>query len=179
MSLLDDFLVRAVIAGVGVALAAGPLGCFVVWRRMAYFGDAVDAATALQWGLINEVVAPDELAAFAEFGSDLDKSTQEALARGERLVEVLKQGQYVPMPVEKQVIQLYAATSKDENGVNWIRNVPVEQVVRYMAELTEFMDTQRPDVGRLVLEKRELNDEVKATLNKALTEFRDVFQVQA
>ena len=120
-----------------------------------------------------------ELAAFAQFGSDLDKTTQEALARGERLVEVLKQGQYVPMPVEKQVIQLYAATSKDETGVNWIRNVPVDQVVRYMRELTEFMDTQRPDVGRLILEKRELNDEVKSALNKALAEFRDVFQVQA
>ncbi len=120
-----------------------------------------------------------ELAAFAQFGSDLDKATQEALARGERLVEELQQGQYVPMPVEKQVIQLYAATSKDENGVNWIRNVPVDQVVRYMRELTEFMDTQRPDVGRLILEKRELNDEVKSALNKALAEFRDVFQVQA
>jgi len=120
-----------------------------------------------------------ELAAFAQFGSDLDKATQEALARGERLVEVLKQGQYVPMPVEKQIIQLYAATSKDENGVNWIRNVPVNQVVRYMKELTEFMDTQHPEIGRLILEKRELNDEVKTALNKALAEFRDVFQVQA
>ena len=120
-----------------------------------------------------------ELAAFSQFGSDLDKATQEALARGERLVEVLKQGQYVPMPVEKQVTQLYAATSKDENGVNWIRHVPVEQVIRYMAELSEFMDTRRPEVGRLVLEKRELNDEVKGALNKALAEFRDVFEARA
>ena len=120
-----------------------------------------------------------ELAAFSQFGSDLDKATQEALARGERLVEVLKQGQYVPMPVEKQVIQLYAATSKDENGVNWIRNVPVDQVIRYMAELIEFMDTRHPEVGRLVLEKKELNNEVKAAINAALTEFRDVFEVRA
>ncbi|WP_373047596.1 F0F1 ATP synthase subunit alpha [Vulgatibacter sp.] len=120
-----------------------------------------------------------ELAAFAQFGSDLDKSTQEALARGERLVEVLKQGQYVPMPVEKQVIQLYAATSKDENGVNWIRNVPVEEVTRYMRELSEFMDTRRPEVGRLILEKKELNNDVKAAINAALTEFRDVFEVKA
>ena len=120
-----------------------------------------------------------ELAAFAQFGSDLDKATQEALARGERLVEVLKQGQYVPMPVEKQVIQLYAATSKDESGVNWIRNVPVDQVIRYMAELTEFMDTRHPAVGRLILEKKELNNDVKAAHNAALTEFRDVFEVQA
>src|SRR5512138_1188987 len=60
-----------------------------------------------------------ELAAFAQFGSDLDKATQETLARGERLMEVLKQGQYVPMPVEKQVTQIYVATSKDEKGKNW------------------------------------------------------------
>ena len=120
-----------------------------------------------------------ELAAFSQFGSDLDKATQEALARGERLVEVLKQGQYVPMPVEKQVIQLYAATSKDENGVNWIRNVPVEGVQRYMNELSEFMDTRHPQVGRMILEKRELSNDVKAAINAALTEFRDVFEVQA
>src|SRR6201991_4011064 len=71
-----------------------------------------------------------ELAAFAQFGSDLDKATQETLARGERLVELLKQGQYEPMPVEKQVIQIYAATTKDEANNGWIRNVPVEQVGR-------------------------------------------------
>jgi len=119
-----------------------------------------------------------ELAAFAQFGSDLDKATQEALARGERLVEVLKQGQYEPMPVEKQVIQLYAATSKDAEGVNWIRHVPVDQVTRYMAELIAFMDTRHPEVGRMILEQKALTDEVKAALDKALAEFRDVFQVQ-
>src|SRR5687767_12292591 len=67
-----------------------------------------------------------EMAAFAQFGSDLDKATQETLARGARLVEVLKQGQYEPMPVEKQVMQLYAATNRDDpNKRGWIRNVPV------------------------------------------------------
>ncbi len=120
-----------------------------------------------------------ELAAFAQFGSDLDKSTQEALARGERLVEVLKQGQYQPMPVEKQVIQLYAATSKDENGVNWIRNVPVDDVQRYMKELIEFLDSRRPEVAKLVLEKKELSTEVKAEVDGALKQFRDVFQAKA
>src|SRR5512140_2455173 len=76
-----------------------------------------------------------ELAAFAQFGSDLDKATQETLARGARLVEVLKQGQYSPMSVEKQVIQIYAATMKDEKGQGWIRSVPVEKVGKYMTEL--------------------------------------------
>jgi F-type H+-transporting ATPase subunit alpha len=120
-----------------------------------------------------------ELAAFAQFGSDLDKATQETLARGERLVEVLKQGQYQPMPVEKQVIQIYAATNKDESGTGWIRNVPVEQVGRYMKELIEFLDTRHPDVARGIAEKKALDDGIKASLNKALAEFRGIFKAEA
>jgi len=120
-----------------------------------------------------------ELAAFAQFGSDLDKATQETLARGERLVEVLKQGQYLPMPVEKQVIQIYAATNKDETGTGWIRNVPVEQVGRYMKELVEFLDGRHPDIARKVAEKKSLDDEIKNALNKALTEFRGIFKAEA
>jgi F-type H+/Na+-transporting ATPase subunit alpha len=116
-----------------------------------------------------------ELAAFAQFGSDLDKATQETLARGERLVEVLKQGQYEPMPVEKQVIQIYAATSRDENGVGWIRHVPVPEVRRYMAELLEFMDTRHSEIGKAIVEKKQLDDDVKGQLDKALAEFKDVF----
>lgn len=117
-----------------------------------------------------------ELAAFAQFGSDLDRATQEALARGERLVEVLKQGQGEPMPVEKQVIQLYAATARDADGTGWIRNVPVAEVRRYLTELLEFIDTQHPEVVQLIREKKELNADVKAALDKALTTFRDIFQ---
>src|SRR6202022_3938357 len=79
-----------------------------------------------------------ELAAFSQFGSDLDKATQEALARGARLTEILKQGQYVPMPVEKQIIQIYAGTQRDKSGVNWVRNVEVSEVSRWMNELTQF-----------------------------------------
>src|ERR1700716_2677996 len=71
-----------------------------------------------------------ELAAFSQFGSDLDKSTQETLARGARLTELLKQGQYEPMPVEKQIVQIYAGTQKDKNGVVWIRTVEVNEVPR-------------------------------------------------
>jgi F-type H+-transporting ATPase subunit alpha len=117
-----------------------------------------------------------ELAAFAQFGSDLDRATQEALARGERLVEVLKQGQGEPMPVEKQVIQLYAATARDAEGTGWIRNVPVSDVRRYLAELLEFIDTQHPQVTQLIRDKKELNTEVKAALDQALATFRDIFQ---
>jgi F-type H+-transporting ATPase subunit alpha len=116
-----------------------------------------------------------ELAAFSQFGSDLDKATQEALARGERLVEVLKQGQYQPMTVENQVIQLFAATNKDAQGVGWIRNVAVDQVGRYMKELSEFMHGRHPEVGKAILEKKQLDDAVKGMLNAALAEFKDVF----
>jgi F-type H+-transporting ATPase subunit alpha len=119
-----------------------------------------------------------ELAAFAQFGSDLDKSTQETLARGERLVEVLKQGQYQPMPVEKQVIQLYAATSKDpKSGQIWLRPIPVGHVLRYIKELIEFMDARHPEIGRAIIEKKQLDDALKGSLDQALAEFRDVFVV--
>ena len=120
-----------------------------------------------------------ELAAFAQFGSDLDKATQDTLARGERMVEVLKQGQYQPMPVEKQVIQIYVATTLDEKRVNWIRNVPVEQVGRYMKELMEFLDARHPDIGKSIAEKKALDDGIKAGLNAALTEFRGIFSAEA
>jgi F-type H+-transporting ATPase subunit alpha len=120
-----------------------------------------------------------ELAAFAQFGSDLDKATQETLARGERLTEMLKQAQYVPMPVEKQVIQIYAATQKDENGVNWIRAVPVEQVGRYMKELTEYVEGRHGDVLKALHEKKQLDDPTRGALDKALAEFREVFQAEA
>jgi F-type H+/Na+-transporting ATPase subunit alpha len=116
-----------------------------------------------------------ELAAFAQFGSDLDKATQEILARGERLVEVLKQGQYQPMPVEKQVIQIYAATGKDEKGASWVRNVPVEGVSRYMKELVDFLDGRHPDLAKTIAEKRALDDELRRQLDLALAEFRGIF----
>jgi len=119
-----------------------------------------------------------ELQAFAQFGSDLDKATQETLARGARLVEVLKQGQYQPLPVEKQVIQIYAATSKDKDGTNWIRNVPVEQVPRYMTELIEFLDARHADVAKQIKEKKALDDAIKGAIDKALAEFRGLFKAQ-
>ncbi|WNG40885.1 F0F1 ATP synthase subunit alpha [Archangium minus] len=121
-----------------------------------------------------------ELAAFAQFGSDLDKATQETLARGARLVEVLKQGQYEPMPVEKQVMQLYAATNRDDaNKRGWIRQVPVSDVVRWMREFIEFADGRYPQIAKDIAAKRELTNEIKAALNKALAEFNDMFQPTA
>jgi F-type H+-transporting ATPase subunit alpha len=121
-----------------------------------------------------------ELAAFAQFGSDLDKATQETLARGERLTELLKQNQYEPMPVAKQVMQIYAATNRDDaQKRGWIRDVPVKDVVRWAKEFMEFSDGKFPQLAKDIAEKKELTADIKTTLNKALAEFNDVFQKTA
>ncbi|QSQ12414.1 F0F1 ATP synthase subunit alpha [Myxococcus landrumensis] len=118
-----------------------------------------------------------ELAAFAQFGSDLDKATQETLARGARMVELLKQGQYEPLPVERQVMQIYAATNRDDaKKRGWVRDIPVSDVVRWMREFLEFADGKHPNVAKDIASKRELTNDIKAALNKAITEFNEVFQ---
>jgi F-type H+-transporting ATPase subunit alpha len=106
-----------------------------------------------------------ELAAFAQFGSDLDAATQRQLNRGSRLVEILKQDQYVPLPVERQVLILYAAT----NG--YVDTVEVPHLKRYEQELFRFVETRRPEVVKSILEKKQLDDDLKATLNAVLEEF--------
>jgi len=110
-----------------------------------------------------------ELAAFAQFGSDLDKSTQQQLNRGARLVEILKQGQYSPLPVAQQVVIIYAGT----NG--FLDAVPVAEVGRYQAALVTFMDTKRPGILQAIAEKKTLDDALKADLNTSLTEFGKTF----
>ncbi|MBV9959207.1 MAG: F0F1 ATP synthase subunit alpha, partial [Acidobacteria bacterium] len=108
-----------------------------------------------------------ELAAFAQFGSDLDKATQAQLARGQRLVEILKQPQYQPMDVEKQVLVIWAAT----NG--HVDEVPVEQVQRFEMELLRFVENAHPAVLQNIREKKSLTDEIKAELTQVLTDFKD------
>jgi F-type H+-transporting ATPase subunit alpha len=110
-----------------------------------------------------------ELAAFAQFGSDLDKATLNQLNRGRRLVEVLKQPQYQPLPVEKQVIIIYAAT----NG--YLDNVAVDHVREYEVEFYKFLDSRRAQLLSQISEKRELSDQIKADLNQTLKEFGDQF----
>ncbi|NTX11055.1 F0F1 ATP synthase subunit alpha [Myxococcus sp. CA051A] len=118
-----------------------------------------------------------ELAAFSQFGSDLDKATQETLARGARMVELLKQGQYEPLPVERQVMQIYAATNRDDpKKRGWIREIPVADVVRWMREFLDFTDGKYPTISKDIASKRELTNDIKASLNKAIVEFNDVFQ---
>jgi len=118
-----------------------------------------------------------ELQAFAQFGSDLDKATQETLARGARLVELLKQVQYAPMSVGKQVMQIYAATNKDDaEKRGWLRNIPVSDIVRWAQEFAEYCDVQCPQLPEEIAQKKELTAELKAELNKVIGEFNVVFQ---
>ena len=118
-----------------------------------------------------------ELAAFAQFGSDLDKATQETLARGARLTQLLKQGQYEPMPVERQVIQIYAATNRDDpNRRGWLRDVPESDVGRWAKEFLAFIDARYPQIPKDIIAKGELTAETKPRLNQALTEFNEIFE---
>jgi F-type H+-transporting ATPase subunit alpha len=110
-----------------------------------------------------------ELAAFAQFGSDLDKATQAQLNRGRRLVEILKQPQYQPLGVEKQVAIIYAATKGHLDAV------AVEDVRRYEDDLYRFLETRHPAVLTGIAEKKILDDEVKTALETALKEFGQQF----
>jgi F-type H+/Na+-transporting ATPase subunit alpha len=111
-----------------------------------------------------------EMAAFAQFGSDLDAATKKQLDRGQRLVEVMKQGQFVPQPVEKQVAIIYAAT----NGS--LDPLPVAALQRYERELHAFLDAKHAELLKLLREKKELTDDVKAKLDAALAEFGKLFK---
>jgi F-type H+-transporting ATPase subunit alpha len=110
-----------------------------------------------------------ELAAFAQFGSDLDKATLNQLNRGRRLVEVLKQPQYQPLSVEKQVVIIYAAT----NG--FLDSVEVEQVRAYETALYQFLDTRRAQLLASLSDKKQIDDQIKADLTQTLKEFGDSF----
>ncbi len=110
-----------------------------------------------------------ELAAFAQFGSDLDKATLNQLNRGRRLVEVLKQPQYQPVPVEKQVVVIYAAT----NG--YLDPIPVEQVRAYEIDLYKFLDTRKAQLLSSLADKKQIDDAIKGELNGALKEFGETF----
>jgi F-type H+-transporting ATPase subunit alpha len=120
-----------------------------------------------------------ELAAFAQFGSDLDKATQETLARGERLFELLKQNQYLPIPVEQQIVQIYAATqarAKDTKAT-WVRKYKKTEVPRYALRLIEFMKSTHPTILDDIRNnpKKKIDDEMRARLDKALADFDKVF----
>jgi F-type H+/Na+-transporting ATPase subunit alpha len=119
-----------------------------------------------------------ELAAFAQFGSDLDKATQEQLARGERLMELLKQGQYKPWPVEQQIVLIYAATQNKPNSKQtWVRKYKKSEVPRFAKELLDFMRSKHAGLlEEIRANPKQKIDPLRERLDKALAEFEAVFQ---
>ncbi len=110
-----------------------------------------------------------ELAAFAQFGSDLDRATLQKLERGARLTELLKQPQYRPMPAEQQVASIYAATK------GFLDDIPVEAVSKFEDELVEYLKTSKPEVLQSIKEKKVLDKDVEAALQSAVAEFKKGF----
>lgn len=110
-----------------------------------------------------------ELESFAQFGSDLDPVTQANLARGSRLTEILKQGQYVPMPVEKQIVTIYAATN------NWLKDYPLSVVKRYEEELLTYVEANHKDILDEIRTEKKISDVLKERMNEALEKFKSTF----
>lgn len=110
-----------------------------------------------------------ELEAFVQFASELDKATQQTINRGLRLVELLKQEPYNPIPVEKQIVAIYAGT----NG--YLDDLPVEAVRKFEKELYAYLDNQRPDILKEIREKKALDDDLKRRIDEALKDFNSKF----
>ncbi len=111
-----------------------------------------------------------ELAAFSQFGSELDADTKEKLAQGERIKEILKQPQYQPMPVQYQVIIIFVVTNK------YLLDVPVDDITRFEQEFFEFLDTKYPEIPNTIIQTREISGETDAALRKAIDEFKAQFK---
>jgi len=107
-----------------------------------------------------------ELEAFAQFGSDLDKTTRDQLARGQRLLEVLKQPQYRPMSLEHEVMIIYAVTN------DFLDDIPIKRVSQFEEEFHRFMDSSHPEVGAMIAREKTLTDQIEEALRLAIEEFR-------
>ncbi|NLN27853.1 MAG: F0F1 ATP synthase subunit alpha [Firmicutes bacterium] len=134
-------------------------------------GDAqIRAMKKVAGGLRLDLSQYRELAAFAQFGSDLDRATQARLARGERIVEILKQDERSPMPVEEQVAVIYAATH------GYLDTIPVEKVREFEKGLLNYLRTERSDVLTAIRETRDLAEETEAALKDAISQFKTRFE---
>jgi len=111
-----------------------------------------------------------ELAAFAQFGSELDADTKERLSQGERIREILKQTQYKPLPVERQIISIYAVTRK------YLLDIPVEHALEFEEGLLEFVDTKYPEIYTTIRDTKKIGDDTDAMIQKAIKEFKEQFQ---
>jgi F-type H+-transporting ATPase subunit alpha len=114
-----------------------------------------------------------ELEAFAKFGSDLDKATQKTLSRGARLVELLKQGQYAPLPVEKQVVSVYLGT----NGL--LDEIPVHELKKFEKEILEYIEVNYNTIFETIRKEKQLGDDIIALIKKAAEEFSATFKTTA
>ena len=129
---------------------------------------------AAQIGAMKKIASPirtelaqyRELAAFAQFGSELDDDTKDRLAQGERIKEMLKQPQYKPMPVEKQVVIIYAATKR------YLIDVPVDEILDFEKGLFDYMETQAPDVLAKIRDEKKLSPELEEMLDQAITTYK-------
>ena len=110
-----------------------------------------------------------ELAAFSQFGSDLDKATKDQLDRGARMVETLKQAQYTPLLVQDQVLIIYTAVRC------FLTDIPVDQVVRFHLDFLKFMNSTHAEIGAKIIEQKKLDDALEEQINKAITEFKETF----
>jgi F-type H+/Na+-transporting ATPase subunit alpha len=130
----------------------------------------IKAMKKVAGGLKLDLAQYRELEAFAKFGSDLDKATQRTLSKGARLVELLKQGQYNPVPVEKQVISIYLGT----NG--YMDNVPVHDIKRFEKEILEFIEVKHNSILEKIKKEKQLSDEIVSEIKKAAEEFLTIFK---
>src|SRR4051794_6576546 len=133
------------------------------------FSAAIKAMKQVGASLKLELAQYRELAAFAMFASDLDKASQNQLNRGQRLTQILKQGQYEPLPFSKQIMIIYAGT----NG--FLDDIPVDQCRDFEKGLYTYVDTMNPGVLKAIEEKKALDDTIKADMNKTLKEFKERF----
>jgi F-type H+-transporting ATPase subunit alpha len=135
-------------------------------------GDAqIKAMKQVAGSLRLDLASYRELAAFAQFGSDLDKATQNTLSRGARLVELLKQGRYVPMPVEKQVMAIFAGTK------GYLDRIEVDQVLKFRDDFLLFVESAYPEIGVTIARDKIITPETDAALRSALDEFVAGLQV--
>lgn len=112
-----------------------------------------------------------ELAVFAQFGSDLDPATQRQISRGERLLELLKQAQYQPLPIEKQVAILFAGTDDQD----FLIDLPAESMARFQSEFFDFLEAQHPKLLSDIVEKKKIDDDLGSALSQAINDFKRTF----
>jgi F-type H+-transporting ATPase subunit alpha len=119
-----------------------------------------------------DLAAYRELQAFTQFGSDLDKATLDQLNRGAHMTELLKQGRYVPMPVEEQVMAIFAGNE------GFLDDLPIEDVLRFREEMLQYLRATRPEIGTAILAEQKLSDDIIEKLKEAIAAFKNQFSVE-